>query len=95
LRDSGFEIGPEPDLSVTYFWYRPEQMDRDKFNKKLLELMHQDGQVFFSSTIIEGKFVIRVAILSFRTKLRTIDRAVKMLKNCLGLTKDYFQNNPQ
>lgn len=95
LRNSGFEIGPEPDLSVTYFWYRPEQTDRDNFNKKLLELMHQDGQVFFSSTIIEGKFVIRVAILSFRTKLRTIDLAVKMLKNCLDLTKDYFQNNPQ
>lgn len=95
LHASGFEIGPEPDLTVTYFWFKPEKTDQENFNKKLLELMHQDGQVFFSSTIIEGQFVIRVAILSFRTKLKTIDRALKMIRNCLDQTKDYFHNNPE
>lgn len=95
LCKSGFEIGPEPDLSVTYFWYRPENTEQDDFNRKLLEYMHQDGQVFFSSTIIEDQFVIRVAILSFRTKLKTIDKAVKMIRKCLDQTKDYFQNHTE
>lgn len=95
LHRSGFEIGPEPDLSVTYFWYKPENTDPDDFNKKLLEYMHQDGEVFFSSTIIEDQFVIRVAILSFRTKLKTVDRAIKMIRTCLDQTKVYFQNNPE
>ena len=79
----GFQIGPEPDLSVSYFWYSNEGMDDNQFNKKLMELIHQDGSVFLSSTAINGKFVIRMAILSFRTKKETIDKAIVMLEDCL------------
>lgn len=83
LADLGFKIGPKPDLSVSYFWYPTGNEKENEFNKKLMEEIHNEGSVFLSSTEIEGKFVIRMAILSFRTKKQTIDRAVKMIKTCL------------
>lgn len=82
----GFEVGPEPDLSVSYFWY-PHPTDRDGYNQKLMELLMADGDVFLSSTRLHGRFVIRIAILSFRTKIETVDRAVKMIERCLGNVK--------
>lgn len=86
LEELGFRTGPEPDLSVSYFWY-PSGGDENSFNKKLMDYIHEDGSVFLSSTLIEGRFVIRMAILSFRTKIATIDKAVTMVKNSLEKTK--------
>lgn len=91
LEEIGFKLGPEPDLSVSYFWYPVEGVDENTFNEKLMEFMHQDGSVFLSSTRIEDKFVIRMAILSFRTKLTTIDKAVVMIKKCLSVTRVHFE----
>jgi len=90
LDNLGFQLGPDPDLSVTYFWYEPKETDANEFNKKLLSFMHQDGRYFFSSTKIKDRFVIRVAILSFRTKLREVDLALKMIDTCLSKTIEHF-----
>lgn len=79
LKKKGFELGPEPDLSVSHFWWPVPKGDENAFNRKILKEIHRDGIVFMSSTIINGRFVIRMAVLSFRTKLETIDRAVEML----------------
>ncbi len=78
LLKQGFEIGPEPDLSVSYFWY-PSMGDQNEFNRNLMSEIHKDGRVFLSSTEINSKFVIRMAILSFRTKIHTIDKAMEMI----------------
>ncbi len=86
----GFQLGPDPDLSVTYFWFEPEKTDTNVFNKKLLAFIHEDGRYFFSSTQIKDRFVIRVAILSFRTKLREVDLALKMINTCLDKTNQHF-----
>ena len=91
LTDIGFDIGPEPDLSVSYFWYSTSDADENEFNQKLMEFIHQDGSVFLSSTKINGKYVIRIAVLSFRTKIETVDKAINMLENCLVKTKEYFK----
>ncbi|MCE7995309.1 MAG: aminotransferase class V-fold PLP-dependent enzyme [Roseivirga sp.] len=82
LTDLGFEIGPEPDLSVSYFWY-PHPTDPNGFNQRLMDALMADGDVFLSSTRLNGRFVIRIALLSFRTKLETVDRAVRMIERCL------------
>jgi len=93
LKESGFRTGPKPDLSVSYFWYPSKHTHEDTYNRKLLELMHKDGRVFFSSTIIEGKFVIRLAILSFRTKLGHVDRAIELLNTTRSsMEKEYGFN---
>ena len=83
LKEFGFELGPKPDLSVSYFWYPLPNGDENEFNERLMKEIHNDGEVFLSSTIIDGKFVIRIAILSFRTKIETIDRAMIMIEKAV------------
>ncbi|MBS1758704.1 MAG: aminotransferase class V-fold PLP-dependent enzyme [Bacteroidetes bacterium] len=89
LIDMGFQVGPEPDLSVSYFWH-PFVGDANAFNRKLMQNIHEDGTVFLSSTLIKDQFVIRIAILSFRTKLATIDSMLSMIQACLEKTKKEF-----
>lgn len=91
LDEIGFEIGPEPDLSVSYFWYPSDELDENAFNKKLMELIHKDGRAFLSSTVLDGKFVIRIAVLSFRTKLKDVDKAVKMIEEAKTKCLEEFE----
>lgn len=86
LKEKGFCVGPEPDLSVSYFWY-PFEGDVDAKNRALMHEVHNDGSVFLSSSVIGGRFVIRIAILAFRTKKETIDEALAMLLNCVEKVK--------
>jgi len=86
LVDLGFCLGPEPDLSISYFWY-PFETDADEKNKLLMDEIHADGSVFLSSSVIENRFVIRIAVLAFRTKQENIDEAVEMIKTCLAKVK--------
>ena len=86
LMAAGFLVGQEPDLSVSYFWY-PFKEDQNAFNKRLLHHIHEDGSVFLSSTQLNEKFVIRIAVLSFRTRIESIDKAMDMIKRCLEKTQ--------
>ncbi len=72
LEEPGFDCLSVPDLSVICFQYRPEQAgpaEVDDFNRKLLEKIVRSKKLFLSSTLLDGRFVIRVCILSFRTHL--------------------------
>jgi glutamate/tyrosine decarboxylase-like PLP-dependent enzyme len=83
----GFKLGPMPDLSVSYFWYPAADQglgEDDAFNGELMKAMHADGSVFHSSTTVKGRFVIRVATLSFRTTRETMDRSLAMIDRCLA-----------
>ncbi|MBP8073724.1 MAG: amino acid decarboxylase, partial [Bacteroidia bacterium] len=74
------ERGPYPDLSVVLYRYVPEDGDANAFNELLVKRLHEDGRVFLSSTKIEGKFYLRLACLSFRSHLHTIELALTMLR---------------
>ncbi|HKH40129.1 MAG TPA: pyridoxal-dependent decarboxylase [Rubrobacter sp.] len=78
--EDGFEVGPLPDLSIVAFRYLPKRGDPDDFNRKLISAVQRDGRVFLSSTRIYGRFTLRVAILSLRTHLDTIEQAVEILR---------------
>lgn len=75
----GFEVGPEPDLSVVTFRYVPDHGDVTTFNQRLVQAIHADGRVFLSSSVIDGVFTIRLAVLAFRTHLSTIDLTLQIL----------------
>ena len=76
----GFEVGPEPELTlVTYRWV-PKSGNANAFNRALVEETHRDGRVFLSSTTVDGKFMLRMAALAFRTHLDTIDLALEVLR---------------
>lgn len=79
LEMPGFEVGPPPDLSVVTFRYIPPRGDVAEFNQRLVQAIHADGRVFLSSSVIDGEFTIRLAVLAFRTHLSTIDLTLKIL----------------
>ncbi len=75
----GFEAGHEPQLSVAAFRYGPERGDPDAFNDALLQEVNRGGRAFFSSTRVDGKLVLRAAILCFRTHREHVDEALEAL----------------
>lgn len=79
IRAEGFETGPVPQLSVVIYRYSEGIDDPNAFNKQLISEMHRDGRIFISSTMIDGQFWLRLAVLSFRTHLHHIDLLVEML----------------
>jgi glutamate/tyrosine decarboxylase-like PLP-dependent enzyme len=79
----GFEVGPSPDLSiVTYRWAPPgASLERcNEINQELVERVRRDGRVFLSSTMIDGRFVLRLAVLAFRSHRRIIELALQILR---------------
>lgn len=80
IRKIGFEVGPFPDLSVMIYRYVPKNSDADAFNLQLIEEVKKDGRVFLSSTKINDEVWLRLAVLSFRTHLSTIDTALELLE---------------
>ena len=79
-QEHGFEVGPPPDLSIVTFRYKPKRGDPNAFNRRLTEAVQRDGRVFVSSTMIDGRFTLRLAILSLRTHLQTVDLAIDILR---------------
>jgi aromatic-L-amino-acid/L-tryptophan decarboxylase len=84
----GFEVGPEPDLSVvTYRWAPPGMSleEANRVNQEIVDNVRNDGRVFLSSTMLDGRFTLRLAVLAFRTHLRTIDMAINVLREQIHL----------
>lgn len=77
---AGFEVGPEPELSVAMFRYSTQKGDANEFNAKLIKAIQNDGRIFLSSTTINGVFWIRVAVVIFRTHLKQIDLLLEIIK---------------
>jgi glutamate/tyrosine decarboxylase-like PLP-dependent enzyme len=77
---AGFEVGPPPELSVAIYRYVPRRGNANAFNARLVEALQRDGRVFVSSTMVGDKFVLRAAIVNFRTHLDHVDAALKILE---------------
>jgi glutamate/tyrosine decarboxylase-like PLP-dependent enzyme len=76
----GFWVGSEPDLSIVVFRYIPKQGNVDEFNQRLIKAVQEDGRVFISSTLIDGRFTLRMAALNFRTHLDRMDLLIQVLR---------------
>jgi len=75
----GWELGPEPDLSVVTYRYLPASGDANEFNRRLLAAIHDDGRIYVSSTVTDGHFVLRLAVLHFRTHREHVDLLLELL----------------
>jgi aromatic-L-amino-acid decarboxylase len=80
LEEPGFECLSVPELSVITFRYQPKRDDIEAFNRRLLENIIKSGKLFLSSTLLNGAFVIRVCILSFRTHQAEVEEAFEIIK---------------
>ncbi len=81
LEEPGFECMAVPELTVIAFRYHPKKGDVESFNRKLLAYIVKSKKLFLSSTLLHGKFVIRVCILSFRTHKAEVEEAFEIIKS--------------
>ncbi len=86
IKKLGFETGPPPELSIILFRFPAK--DTNKFNRNFLNSLLDDGRAFFSSTLINGEFWIRCAVLSFRSHLNEINLALAMIETNLNEMKN-------
>lgn len=79
----GFEAGPPPDLSIATFRWAPPGLGLERINQinqEIVDRVRRDGRIFLSSTLLDGRFTLRMAALSFRTHRRSIDLALQILR---------------
>jgi aromatic-L-amino-acid/L-tryptophan decarboxylase len=74
------ETGPPPQLSIFMFRWVPKTGDANEMNRKLHQNLLQAGRVFLSTTVVEGTFYLRVAVLSVRTHLEEANKLLDEIK---------------
>jgi len=80
-----FELVAAGPLSVTCFRYRPRAFsghasDSDRLNRRLLELVQSDGDVFLTGTELAGRFVLRACIVNFRTTEQDLEALIEAVR---------------
>jgi aromatic-L-amino-acid decarboxylase len=78
--DPRFEMLDEPQLSVVAFRLRAPEEDADRLGPELLRRVNARRRVFLSSTRIDGRYVLRLCVLSFRTHADRVREAVEALR---------------
>jgi aromatic-L-amino-acid decarboxylase len=81
--DDTLEIVAEPQLSIVAFRLRREGLDHEAtnaLNKRLLAEINAPRRVYLTPTILNGNFVIRICVLSFRTHLDRIQECVELIR---------------
>jgi glutamate/tyrosine decarboxylase-like PLP-dependent enzyme len=86
VRESGdLQLMTEPGLSIVCFQFAPKSAGNDKeklnqLNKRLLEAVQLGGNVFLSSTTINGAFCLRACVINHRSTEKDIDFLVAHVK---------------
>jgi len=80
-----FELVAAGPLSVTCFRYLPRAFsgnaaDGDRLNRRLLELVQSDGEVFLTGTELAGRFVLRACIVNFRTTEQDLEALIETVR---------------
>lgn len=77
----GIEVPWEPDLSIVPFRHRTAN---DESNRRLLERINASGRVFLSSTMLEGRFTLRICVLSHRTHRDRIRECIDIIHRAVA-----------
>ncbi len=72
------EIVAEPQLSLLAFRHVPARLNGDAaaidaHNRRLLDAVNRRARVYLTSTVLDGRLVLRICVLSFRTHRDRID----------------------
>ncbi|MEV1238525.1 aminotransferase class V-fold PLP-dependent enzyme [Nonomuraea sp. NPDC049750] len=76
-RDPRFEVPWQPDLTVVLFRLR----GTDEDNRRLLAEINSSRRVYLSSTAIDGRFFLRLCVLSFRTHADRVEEALGIIRS--------------
>ncbi len=76
---AGIEKVWTPDLSIVAF-----RFEDDDAGRTALEAVNADRRVHLSPTMVDGRFVLRIAILNRRTTREHVDHAIDLIEKSLG-----------
>jgi len=82
----GIEIVAEPDLTITAFRLVKPGLDEkalNALNRTLLERITARKRVMLTPAIVDGRFVIRIAIVSHRTHRDRVEMAIDDIRECV------------
>ena len=77
------EVVAEPQLSIVAFRLHPEGLEDvalDELNRRFLAAVNARQRIHLSGTRLEGRFVLRICVLSFRTHADRIDAGLEDLR---------------
>lgn len=75
----GLHFLEEPQLSILAFTARDNEASR-----RLMQTINASQRVLLSSTMIDGRYVVRVCILNFRTDWERIEQLAKLIEAAVG-----------
>lgn len=79
-------LAPVP-LNVVCFRYRDAALDddaTDRLNRELLMRLQEEGLAVPSSTVLDGRFALRVAITNHRSRFEDFDFLVEQVLRLAG-----------
>ncbi len=76
---AGIERVWPPDLSIVAF-----RFEDDEAGRRALETVNADRQAHLSPTMVDGRFVLRIAILNRRTTREHVDHAIDLIEKSLS-----------
>ena len=82
----GIEIVTPTTLTVIVFRYHDPLLENsalNSLNRRLLEAINRRRRVYLTSTRLDGRFVIRICILSFRTHLDQVKQCLEDVEAAL------------
>lgn len=89
----GIEIVAEPQLSTLAFrLVRPglDPAELDRLNRSLLERINQKRRVYLTGTVLRGRFVMRICVVSFRTHQDRMEQALEDIEAAVLETSRSF-----
>lgn len=82
----------KPELSIFCFQYLPKNnnVSADLINKKIIDLIEEDGRIFLSGTVIKKENVLRINCTNHRRKKSDVDYLFKILRIIGDKAESYF-----
>lgn len=80
----GIEIVAEPQLTILAFRLVRDGEDLDALNRRLIDRINARKRVMLTPAILDGMFVIRIAIVSHRTHRDRVDMALDDIRAAIG-----------
>jgi aromatic-L-amino-acid decarboxylase len=74
------ELPWEPDLSIVAFRHR----DGDEASRRLLDLVNASRRVFLSSTVVDGRFMVRICVIVHRTHRDRVDECLALVREAVA-----------
>jgi aromatic-L-amino-acid decarboxylase len=80
----GIEMVAEPQLTILAFRLVREGPDLDALNRTLLERITAKKRVMLTPAVLDGRFVIRIAIVSHRTHRERVEMAIEDIRGAVA-----------